>query len=144
MCGKRVYLRSCLLVSEGWEQMENPDSPAGHPGDRCVIDMETAAHSRHTIFCINIQINLERKLANRQTAETLCGEGGLSPCLYLSPPLAPYLEKQTQGRPLVPWVPGQPGGRRCATFLGASISKTISFSFSKNSVLKGSRWPFVI
>lgn len=109
-----------------------------------MTNMEMAAYSRHAIFCVNIQINLERKLANRQTAEALCGGGGLSPCLCLSPPLAPYLEKQTQERPLVPWVPGQPAGRRCATFLGASISKTISFSFSKNSVLKGSRWPFVI
>lgn len=43
-----------------------------------MTDMETAAHSRHAIFCVNIQINLERKLPNRQTAEALRGGGGLS------------------------------------------------------------------
>lgn len=53
-----------------------------------------------------------------------------------------YLEKWAQERPLGPWVPGQPGRGRFATFLGESTSKTISFS--KNSLLTDSRCPFVI
>lgn len=66
LCGKNVYLWSCLLVPEAlWKKsiMENLDLLAGSTGARHVIDTETAAHNRYAIFWINIQINLERKLA---------------------------------------------------------------------------------
>lgn len=109
-----------------------------------MIDMKMAAHSRY-VFWVNIQMSLKRKLAKMQTVgthEAVCLVWGLFPCQCPSPPLAPYLEKWAQGRLFGPWVPGQPEGGRCATFLGASLSKTMSFS--KNSVLKGSRCPFVI
>jgi hypothetical protein len=109
-----------------------------------VIDMETEAHNRYVLGA-QIQMGLERKLAKMQIAgthEADCLVWGLFPHLCPSSPLAPYLEKWTQGRPLGPRVPGQPEGGRCATFLGVSLSKTMSFS--KNSVLKGSRCPFVI
>lgn len=62
----------------GKDIMENLDLLAGSTGDRHVIDMEMAAQSRYAIFWVNIQINLERKLAKMKTAEALCGGGSLS------------------------------------------------------------------